>query len=538
MPDQPFWKKETFFVITLIVTCLILFFFNLGALPIKDIDEAMHAATSKDMVLSGDWVTPRFNGENFYDKTPLYNWLAAISFLLFGFSEFAARLPAALLGSGCVMLTYWLARSMFGPVVAFLSALVLATSAEYIVLSRVVVHDISLAFFVTLALTLFFVGYKNEKQRKPAFLFGYAALGFAVLAKGPVGVVLPMMIIGLFLICKKQLRFLKKMQIGWGQFIFLAVAAPWYILMSLRKPDSSEYFFLKQNIGSFLSQQSRHPKPFYYYIPVLMGGLFPWSLFLPLALFRAIRAKAALHGDGLIFALIWFGVVFIFFSMATSKLGTYILPLFPAASMLVGVLWYDLLYASNRVLHKGVFYSYLPFAAMVPPALGYLLLFPPGALTTDTGLSMRLVVFLAVWVLGCALLSIGLVTIKKYKAFIGSIAGMAVTLFLLVWIYIAPLLGPLISSKELALKLDKLMDPGESITFYLKDRASFLFYTDRRAEMLENAKQLMEYLDNRKKVYCVFKYYDWEDVANLHDTMQIVAKVGYKLIVSNTKTVF
>ncbi len=258
---------------------------------------------------------------------------------------------------------------MFGPVVAFLSALVLATSAEYIVLARVVVHDISLAFFVTLALTLFFVGYKNEKHRKPAFLFGYAALGFAVLAKGPVGVVLPMMIIGLFLICKRQLRFLKEMQIGWGLFIFLAVAAPWYILMSVRNPDYSEYFFLKQNIGSFLSQQSRHPKPFYYYIPVLMGGFFPWSLFLPLALFRAIRAKAALHGDGVIFALIWFGVIFIFFSMASSKLGTYILPLFPAAALLVGVLWHDLLYASNRVLHKGVFYSYLPFAAIMPLAL-------------------------------------------------------------------------------------------------------------------------------------------------------------------------
>jgi 4-amino-4-deoxy-L-arabinose transferase-like glycosyltransferase len=538
MSEKLFWNKETLFVITLVVTCWILFFFGLGDIPIKDIDEAMHAATSRDMVLSGDWVTPRFNGKNFYDKTPLYNWLAAISFLIFGFTEFAARLPAALLGSGCVMITYWLARSMFGPVVAFLSALVLATSAEVIVLARVVVHDISLAFFVTLALTLFFVGYKNEEHRKPAFLFGYAALGFAVLAKGPVGVVLPMMIIGLFLICKRQLRFLKEMQIGWGLLIFLAVAAPWYILMSVRNPDYSEYFFLKQNIGSFLSQQSRHPKPFYYYIPVLMGGFFPWSLFLPLALFRAIRAKAALHGDGVIFALIWFGVVFIFFSMASSKLGTYILPLFPAAALLVGVVWHDLLYASNRVLHKGVFYSYLPFAGIMPLALVYLWLFPPGSLTTDTEITMRPVYFLAVWVVGCALLSIGLITKKKYRAFIGSIAGMAATLFLLVLIYIAPLLGPLISSKELALKLDKLLDPGESITFYLKARASFIFYTDRSAELLENPQQLMEYMEHRKKVYCVFKYDDWEDVANLHDTMQIVAKVGDKLIVSNRNSVF
>ena len=427
---------------------------------------------------------------------------------------------------------------MFSPVVAFLSALILATNAESIVLARVVVHDISLAFFVTLALTLFFVGYKNEKHRKPAFLFGYAALGFAVLAKGPVGVVLPMMIIGLFLICKRQLRFLKEMQIGWGLVIFLAVAAPWYILMSVRNPDYSEYFFLKQNIGSFLSQQSRHPKPFYYYIPVLMGGFFPWSLFLPLALFRAIRAKTALHGDGITFALIWFGVIFIFFSMASSKLGTYILPLFPAAALLVGVLWHDLLYASNRVLHKRVFYSYLPFAAIMPLALIYLLLFPPGTLTTDTEIPMSLVYFLVVWVVGCALLSIGLVTIKKYRAFVGSIAGMAVTLFLLILIYITPLLGPHISSKELALKLDKLMDSGENIKFYLKARASFLFYTDRSAELLKNPQQLMEYMANRKKVYCVFKYDDWEDVANLHDTMQIVAKVGDKLIVSNKNSVF
>jgi hypothetical protein len=224
--------------------------------------------------------------------------------------------------------------------------------------------------------------------------------------------------------------------------------------------------------------------------------------------------------------------------MATSKLGTYILPLFPAAALLVGILWHDLLYASNRVLHKGVFYSYLPFAAIMPPALVYLLLFPTGALTTDTGLSMRLVNFLAVWVVGCALLSIGLITKKKYRAFIGSIAGMTATLFLLVLIYIAPLLGPLISSKELALKLDKLLDPGESITFYLKARASFIFYTDRSAELLENPQQLMEYMDHRKKVYCVFKYDDWEDVANLHDTMQIVAKVGDKLIVSNRNSVF
>jgi 4-amino-4-deoxy-L-arabinose transferase-like glycosyltransferase len=536
MPEKKIWQKETFLILILIGICLILFFFRLGDGPLGDIDEAMHASTSKDMVLSGDWVTPQYNGQNFYDKPPFYNWLAAISFLFFGFTEFAARLPAALSGLGCVMITYWLGRRMFGPVAAFLSALVLATSAEYLVLSRVVVHDISLVFFDTLALTLFYVGYTDERHRKPAFLSGYAALGFAVLAKGPVGLAIPVMIIGLFLLCKKQLRFISEMQIGWGLLIFIAVASPWYILVGLRNPDYTEYFFLKQNIGSFLSQQSRHPKPFYYYIPVLMGGLFPWSLFLPLAVFRALRDRGASHGDGVIFALIWFGVVFIFFSMASSKLGTYILPLFPAASLLVGVLWYDLLYGSNRALRKGVFYSYLPFAAIVPLVLIYVLLFPPSSLTTDALLNLSLVYFLGIWVAGCALFSFGLVTKRKYKAFIGSVAGMATSLFLLLLIFIVPILGPNVSSKELALKLDKLMKPGESIKFYLKARASFLFYTDRKAELLQNPQQLKEYMNSGQRVYCVFKHDDWEDVENLHGAMQIVAQVGDKLIITNKRS--
>jgi 4-amino-4-deoxy-L-arabinose transferase-like glycosyltransferase len=506
-------------------------------MPMGDIDEAMHASTSKDMVLSGDWITPQYNGENFYDKPPLYNWLAAIALKLFGFTEFAARLPAALLGFGGVMITYWLARSMFGSVAAFLSALVLATSAEYMVLARAVVHDISLAFCVTLALMLFFVGYKNERQRKRAFLFGYAALGLAVLAKGPVGAVLPVMIISLFLVFKKQIGFFREMQIGWGLLIFLAIVAPWYILISVKNPDYLGYFLLKKNIGSFLSKESRHAEPFYYYIPVLMGGLFPWSLFLPLALYRALRAKGALHGDGVIFALIWFGVIFIFFSIASSKLGTYILPLFPAASLLVGVLWYDLLYASNRVLHRGVFFSYLPFAALMPLALVYLLLFPPDLLTAAPGIPLPLVNFMAAWAAVGAFISTGLVGIKKYRAFIGSVAGTAATLFLLALIYIAPLLGPIVSCKELALKLDRLMEPGESIKFYRKARASFLFYTDRTATLLENPQELKNYLASGQKVYCVIKQDDWEDIKNLHSAMQVVAKSGDKLIVSNKLTV-
>jgi hypothetical protein len=109
--------------------------------------------------------------------------------------------------------------------------------------------------------------------------------------------------------------------------------------------------------------------------------------------------------------------------MASSKLGTYILPLFPAASLLVGVLWYDLLYAPNRVLHKGVFYSYLPFAVIVPLALFYVLLFPASLPQTDAAIDLKPAYLIAVWVVGCALISMELIAKRRYRAFLASIAG-------------------------------------------------------------------------------------------------------------------
>jgi len=515
--------------------CLILFFFNLGDRALWDIDEGMHAATSKDMVLTGDWLTPQYNGEKFYDKPPLHNWLVAISFMIFGFTEFAARLPAALLGLGCVMVTYLMGRRIFGSTAAFLSAAVLATSAEYLVLSRVVVHDISLAFFITLALALFFMGYNNEKHRRRLFLLGYAAMGFSVLAKGPVGVLLPVTIIGLFLIFKKQLNFLKQMQVGWGVLIFLAVSAPWYILISLNDPEYLNYFFIKQNFGNFFSKEVRHPEPIYYYIPVLMGGMFPWSTFLPLALFRGFRARETTSTDGTLFALIWFAVIFIFFSIANSKLGTYILPLFPAAALLVGALLHDLLKDSSTGFDKGIFYSYLPLVIILPSALLYIIFFPPVNLKADSGIELKWIYYLAAWLVACCFISVGLAVRKKYRLFIGSIVGTVITVLLLSLIFLVPPIEPFRSGKELARKIDKLIEPSQDLVFYLKARDTFLFYTNRMAAVLKTPKELRDYMASDKQVYCIFKMDDWEDVEILHGAMHIVALEGNKLIASNKK---
>jgi hypothetical protein len=343
------------------------------------------------------------------------------------------------------------------------------------------------------------------------------------------------MIIGLFLLVKRQLRFLKHMQIGWGLLILFAVAAPWYILISLKDPEYAGYFFIKQNLGNFFSKEVRHPEPIYYYIPVLMGGMFPWSTMLPLAIFRAVRAHGTTYNDGALLALIWFAAVFIFFSLASSKLGTYILPLLPAAALLVGALLHDLLGGSSEGLAKGIFYSYLPLVIIAPLALIYIILFPPVDLKAEVGIELKWVYGIAAGLVACCFISCGLAAKKKYRLFIGSIAGTVITILLFSLIYLVPPIEPFRSGKMLAKKIDKLLEPTEDLVFYLKARDTFLFYTDRMAAVLKTPKALKQYMASEKQVYCIFKMDDWQDVQRLHETMHIVALAGNKLIVSNKK---
>ena len=525
-------KNEAFLILILIALCLTLFFFRLGARPLWDIDEGMHAATSKEMILSDDWITPKFNGEPFYDKPVFHNWLVALAFLVFGFSEFAARLPAAILGSGCVMVTYLLGRSMFHPTVGFLGAAILATSAEFIVLSRSVVHDISLMFFVTLALYLFYLGYKDGRNRTRNLLLFYVALGAAVLSKGPVGLALPAMVIGLYLIAERNLKFILKMRIVWGILIFLAVASPWYILISLKNPDYAGYFLIEQNLGSFLSSESRHPNPFYYYLPVLFGGFFPWSCFLPLALIYAIRRKFESVHQSTVFLVIWFSVIFIFFSIAESKLATYILPLFPAASLLVGLCWQELLNFPAARIRSGFVYSFVPVVVIFSAAFLYLWVYPLVEMEHEAGIKLGQLYFLAIWLLACIVLAFLFLLRRKNHAFFISIAGMTVSAMILFLLVIVPSVNPYRSTKVLAEKYDQLIAENEKLTFYRRIRDSALFYTHRRARVLKTADELKDYLTSDKRVYAIATR---KRLARLPFRPYIVERQGDKLLISNIK---
>ena len=326
--DNAFSRKDILFILLIAIVCLVLFFYKLGQRPLWEYDEAMHAQVAKEMLQRGDWCTPVFNGENFYDKPVFHFWLVIGSYLLLGVNELAARLPSAMLGMLGTLLVYVWARTLYGSFAALLSALVLATSVEYVVLSQNIIHDLALSLFISIALFLFHRASRENGFTKITFVCFYAALGGAVLTKGPIGLLLPGLIIFLYLLKTKQWRLILNRNIVIGAAIFLIIALPWYIIMALRHDDYLQAFLIKGNIARFFSRKSGHREPFYFYIQMLAAGFFPWSVFIPSALYLHFQSFRRKKDNDSFFLLLAAVAPLIFFSLSRSKLPTYILPSF------------------------------------------------------------------------------------------------------------------------------------------------------------------------------------------------------------------
>jgi len=526
-------RGEVLRLLALVGLCLFLFCFGLHSRVLWDVDEGMHAVMTKNILLNGDWVTPTFNGENFYDKPILFNWLGAICFLLFGFNEFAARLPATIFGTAGVLVTYYMGRKMFGPRIGFLGGIILAASAEYILLSRVVVHDIALTSFTTLALCFFYFGLVDEKRRRRYFLLFWVAAGFAVLAKGPLGLVLPGLVIGVFLLSTRRLSLIKELQVGWGLLILLAVAGPWYIAISLRNPDYLRYFILEKNLGSFSSSNTHHAGPIYFYFRALSFGLLPWVTFVPLATIGAIRNRDRGPADAVLFLLIWAGSIFAFFSLATAKLESYILPIFPAVALLLALYWYDALNDPSAARRRGLLSSWSPLVGLMVAAVLYLWLVPPTSLQAKAGLDPPRVYGFIWTVAALVILVFVLLWIKKSAAGMVTIVVLTGTAMALFNLVLAPPVGPYRATKELGLRLDQRLPPGDKYVFYQRIRDSAMFYTDREAIVLEKPSDMQKLLQSKNREYCILDERRLQELDGLKDLFFILDQDGNKYLISN-----
>jgi len=320
----------------LALTFGIAFFAFLGRLPLIDPDEGRYAEIPREMLEKGDFVTPYLNYVKYFEKPPLHYWLNALSFKVFGLNEFAARFPAALCGLLTVLATYHLGKKLFGRREGLLAAIILGTSVGFVAQGRFNIIDMTLTFCMTACLGVFLLAVREGEARKALYyrLF-YIFAGLTVLAKGLIGVVLPGGIIVLFILCTRRWQILKEMRLVTGTLLFLAVTAPWFVLVSLRNPEFPHFFFIREHLQRFTSKVHGRYQPPWFFIPVLLGMMFPWTLFIPRAISRWREDRKGDAADGILYLLLWFLVIFGFFSASSSKLIPYILPVFPPVALLV-----------------------------------------------------------------------------------------------------------------------------------------------------------------------------------------------------------
>ena len=356
-------NKKVWLSLTLIfcVAGILMFAFP-KAHPLLDPDEPVYAETAREMLQFQDFISPRIYGDFWYDKPPMYYWLVAASFKMFTIGEFAARFPSAFLAVSGTVLVYLSGRKLFNERAGLLAALVLTTSLEYFYLGNAAVTDMTLTFFLTAALLSFL-------HRKYYLLYGFAAL--AVLTKGPVAIFFCGVIISLYMIMTGNLNRLKRMKLISGGVLFALIALPWYVVMhSLHGMVFIDTFLGIHNVTRFLQPEHASGAVWYYYIPVLAAGFFPWSAFLVRAFLSGLKEKGE-YRHTCVFLVIWASVVFLFFSISQTKLVSYILPMYPPLALMTGY-YFDGVWTEKRykALHcyAGVFGI---VAALLSAALYY-----------------------------------------------------------------------------------------------------------------------------------------------------------------------
>jgi 4-amino-4-deoxy-L-arabinose transferase-like glycosyltransferase len=316
----------------LLALVLALLAFRLGAVPLLGPDEPRYTRVAVEMHRAGEWVRPTLRGEPWLEKTPLFYWLAGGAFSVLGETEAAARLPSVLAALLLVGTTALLGARLYGTAAGLHAGFVAGTSLLPFAYGRAASMDMLLAATVTVAIGLCALRLLGVSGRL-ATVAAAAAAGLATLAKGPLGLLLPILVVGGYVLVSREWRRLREFLAPRAIAAFVVVSAPWYVAILLDQGRHFlDVFVLDHNVQRFTSTVHNHPGPFWYYLPVLLAGLFPWSGLSVPALFRV--APRASRKD--LFVLLWLGVPLVFFSLAGSKLPGYILPCVPPLAILMG----------------------------------------------------------------------------------------------------------------------------------------------------------------------------------------------------------
>lgn len=530
-----FLEKPLIIILILLALSCYLYFLQLDKLALTDPDETFYAQTAKEMFQKGEWLTPMLYGKPQFEKPILFYWLIEISYAVFGINEFAVRFPSALFGFLGLAGVYLLGRLLFNNRTGIFSAIVLATCLEYVVLSIGCVTDMVL-FTLLLFGALFFLC-AQVRQKSYFYLLSSAAFALATLTKGPIGLLLPGFIILIYLFIVKDFALFKKVSVLAGALtVFLLIAAPWYMIMyKIHGKEFIDAFFGFQNITRFTTPEHRIGSQVYYNIPIVLGGFFPWSVFLPLGFWYFFKkAFSDAKRRHYIFVLLWFAVIFIFFTISSTKLPTYIFPCFMSLALITGKMWDDLcLNAASGLPVKWFRASYYFLIAIVLLAFPGMYIFLNMRYPDVAGSALTAGSFFLFGII----LSWAAFVRKKYMAVLFLIAYSVALLIYPINRLVLPGIEARETSKALAKEILKHYKDGEMIGCEDDYCRGIAFYTGKMPVMLANCSAISELLNSKKRVWLVVKEKNLtDDIAagpEREKKVNILYRSGKKLLVTN-----
>jgi 4-amino-4-deoxy-L-arabinose transferase-like glycosyltransferase len=329
--------------IVALLGAMALWFLPLQTYRLFNPDEGRYAEIPREMVASGDWVTPRLDALKYFEKPPLQYWATAVAYQAFGEHEWTARLWVGLSGFLGLLLTAWIGTRLYGAVTGALATLVQAGSLLYLGLARISTLDMGLTVMLELALVGLLLltspeaarGADGKRDSRRGALLLALGVALAFLSKGLVGILIPGAVVAIYILLRRDWSLAWRARPWWTLAALAVFAGPWLWLVEQRNPGFAQFFFVHEQFTRFLTRVHQRYQPDWFFIPVLLAGFMPWTPLLPAIIRRGWRDIRGGDRSALLLA-IWVGFCFLFFSLSQSKLVPYILPLFPALSLLAG----------------------------------------------------------------------------------------------------------------------------------------------------------------------------------------------------------
>ncbi len=490
------------YVFTILAIGMALFIFNLGGRDLWEPDETRYAVIAREMKETGNWILPHLNGEVYAEKPPLSFWLVNLSTFFVGENNaLANRLPSALAGLVILFVTFLIGERLFSPRAGFFSATVLATCILFPHLSRWMMLDSLFTLFFLLTLFFFYLGYEKEERRRKYYLMAGLFTGFAILTKGPAAyLTLPV-----FLFLAGFQRNMKKFwcrDLLLGFLLSVMVVLIWWIPACwIGGRGYIHWILFKQAVGTYVEGGRHfHAEPFYFYFARFPVEFFPWIVFLPSAFILGLGKKFGKRKEFL-FLSIWFSFIFLFFTLSKGKKDNYLLPLYPAAALMVGALW-DQGFGSEEG-RKGflpglLLLTLLSFAGSVL----FLSKIPQKFYPVVIDYRSTAVTILFCLLAGSSLTLFFFIKKKRWASFISLMIAFA---FLHLHLsFLLPKFNPQRSARAFSEKILRRMEAGDELKTYSLKSNGLLYYTKKPyIESIQSKERFLEIFNSSQRVFVV-----------------------------------